>query len=161
MTFTKLQLSGNRVLIKGTDSQGTGPRETVVDGTEWTEVNRRKQSAKAGDEFDAVVEEFFRPLVEAAEKLDKASDEGPRDSNAFVILEEGSEGTPAIQEKVVHLSKDSQILRLLDEGHDNRLIWVGDELEILDVLPGTNVPVVGNGDPHGAGSPESAGEFIG
>ena len=150
MTFTKLNLSGERVLIKGTDSQGTHG-ETVVDASEWNEVQRRTGHSQAHEDFDRAVEEFFRPITEAAEKLDLAFNQVERDPISYVVLDEGSEGEARRDEVVIKLSKDSVILRLIEEGQSDRLVWVHDELEVLEVLPGTGTvaPAAAEaGDPH-------------
>lgn len=151
MTFTKLNLSGQRVLIKGTDSQGT-TGQTIVSSEEWTEVLRHTGTSQAQKDFDASVEKFFAPITDAAEALTLQFNDRVRDPLSFVSLQEGVAPTAGQEEAVIRLSHDSMVLRALDEGHDDRLIWVGDTLEILEVLPGTeSVTATGNGDggdPH-------------
>lgn len=136
-SFTKLNLSNNRVVIKGTDNEGNYG-ETVVSSAEWTEVQRRDQHSQAHVDFDAAVEEFFKPVTDAAEKLELQFNDRSRDPLGFVTLQEGVASTQGQDEVVIRLSKDSTILRCLDEGHEDRLVWVNSELEILEVLPGTN-----------------------
>jgi hypothetical protein len=92
----------------------------------------------AGAEFDAAVEAFYAPLLQAAEAHNKVL-ERPEDSLSFVVLDEGSEGEARRPQHVVRLSKDSMVLRLIEDGSTDRLVWVGDELEILEILAGTNV----------------------
>lgn len=148
MSFTMLNLSGERVLIKGTDNQGT-EGQTVVSSSEWNEVKRHTQHSEAHEDFDRVVEEFFKPLTEAAEKLDLAFNQKSRDPISYVVLDEGSEGEARREEVVIKLSHDSVVLRILESGDTDRLVWVGDTLEVLEVLPGTQTQrATGNGDPH-------------
>lgn len=148
MFFTTLNLSGERVLVKGTDSQGT-MGQTVVDSSEWTEVKRRSEHSEAHENFEAAVEDFFKPLTEAAEKLQLQFNQVELDPISYVTLEEGEEASSGKEEVVIKLSPDSVILRILESGDHSRLVWVGDTLEVLAVLPNTGTPVaVGNGDPH-------------
>lgn len=141
MTFTKLNLSGDRALIKGTDSQGVDG-ETVVSTAEWNEVKRRTQMTSAHKDFDRVVEEFFAPIVEAAEKLHVELDQTEQDESSFIVLDEGEEATAGRRRSVISLSRDSIVLRLIEEGHDNRLVWVNGDLEVLASEPTTPTPTV-------------------
>ena len=74
--------------------------------------------------------EFFAPLVEAAEKAQKTV-EVPTDAIAYVTLEEATEGTPATPGQVVKLNHDSIVLRILESGDTDRLVWVDGGLEVL------------------------------
>ena len=65
MSFTTTALVGNRVLVTGTDFLGTEGK-AVLDSSQWVAVNARKQHKQASKEFDDAVEEFFKPLTEAA-----------------------------------------------------------------------------------------------
>jgi uncharacterized protein (DUF924 family) len=136
MSFNTKQLVNNRVLVEGTDVSGT-EGQTVIDGTQWAEVQSRKDFNHATEAFDKAVEEFFAPLAEAAEQANKAL-ERPEDSLGYIVLEEQVEGTPANAGQLVKLTKDSQILRLIEEGNSDRLVWVEGDLEILAVLPNTH-----------------------
>jgi hypothetical protein len=136
MGFTTLNLSGERVLVRGTDSQGTNG-ETVLDASEWNAVKARTQLASAHEDFDRVVEEFFAPITEALDKLHLEHDRTEQDEMSFIVLDEGEEATAGRRRSVITLSKDSIVLRLIEGGHSDRLVWVHDELEVLEVLPGT------------------------
>lgn len=144
MTFTTRNLTGDRVSVKGTDIDGTYG-ETVLDATQWRELEQRAQLKEAHEDFDAAVEEFYAPLLRAAEAAQK-SFERPEDSISFVVLDEGEEATPGRRRQVVTLTRDSVILRILESGDNDRLIWVDGDLEVLEVLPGTgNSGVVASG----------------
>lgn len=142
MTFKTMNLTGERVLVKGTDNFGT-TGEVVLDARQWNEVNRHRNVAEAGQAFDAEVDEFFAPLLRAAEKFDTAQTGRDEDPIAKFVIREGSEGVQARPEQAIHLNRDSVVLRLIERGDTDRLVWVGDQLEVLEVLPGTQpAPVV-------------------
>ena len=129
MTFTTNNLVNNRVLVSGTDVNGIEGR-TVLDGTEWADIKAHQEFDSAEADFAKAVDEFFAPLVKAAEARESVfkQDEDPL---SLVILDEGEEGTPARARNVRRLSKDSMILRLIESGQDDRLVWVDNDLEIL------------------------------
>lgn len=131
MTFTTSKLVGSRVLVKGTDGSGT-EGQVVLDSTQWDEVNSTDMFKQAEADFDRAVEAFFAPLTEATEAIGKALHK-PRDPLSYVVLQEGSDGVAPVNEVLVQLSHDSKILRLISDGKSDRLVWVGDSLEILEV----------------------------
>jgi hypothetical protein len=139
MAFTTVKLVNERVLVKGTDVFGTDG-ETVLDSSQWTQVNSHKEFDQATEAFDAAVREFFAPLQEAGEKLAAVNDKTP-DPIGFVVLSEEVKGVRAKEAHLVKLTKDSIILRLIESGATDRLAWVADQLEVLeaDDVP---VPVV-------------------
>lgn len=134
MTFTTLNLTGNRVLVKGQDHTGT-EGEAVLDGSQWAEVKRQQAHAKAHDNFDSEVEAFFAPIVEAAELLESTLVVPAPDPASYVVIDEGEEGTGGRPAVVRHLHQHSIVLRLIEEGQSDRLVWVGGNLEILETLP--------------------------
>lgn len=131
MSFSTINLTNDRVLVKGTDVHGT-TGETVLDGSQWAEVKAHSQHLDAHEAFDSAVEEFFRPLTEASEALAKPVTKV--DPNATVVLQEEVEPTAGTQGIVVSLTRESQILRLIEGGNTDRLIWVGDDLEIVELV---------------------------
>lgn len=133
MTFKTQALTGNRVIVSGTDVNGV-QNQTVVDGAEWASIKAERNFGDAEAAFGASVEEFFAPLLEAAEAMGKAL-EVPTDELEYLVISEGVEATPGTEAHVVRLSRDSQILRLIEEGDSDRLVWVGDDLEILAAEP--------------------------
>jgi hypothetical protein len=133
MTFTITKLVNDRVVVSGTDSFGTSGKE-ILDATQWNEINGHSEYDQAVEAFERAVESFFAPITEAAEKM-QASLERPTDSLGYVVLSEGSEATPAQEEVLVKLTRDSIILRLLDQGDEDRLVWVNDQLDVLAVVP--------------------------
>jgi hypothetical protein len=137
MTFTTNALTGGRVLVRGQDSTGTNG-ETVLDGTEWAQAKAQAAHFEAHEGFDAAVEEFFAPLVEAAEKLESSLAMPALDRSSYFVIDEGEEATPGRSSTVIKLGRDSVILRLIEEGQSDRLVWVAGDLEVLEVLPGTS-----------------------
>ena len=154
MTFQTSNLVGDRVLVHGTDTFGTAGK-TIVDATQWLELKARKDMSTATADFDAAVEAFYAPLTEAADKASAAmKGNRPEDSSAYVVLVEATEGVPANAGVTVPLTRDSVILRLIEEQNTDRLVWVDDSLEVLEVLPNTHTASATQVDAHGEASPE-------
>ena len=128
MSFTTTELTQNRVLVEGTDRLGFNGR-TVLDSSQWQELKADRGHSDAHAEFDAAVNDFYAPLLAAVEKIE-ASHLANRDDLFEVVVQEGEDGKAAVEEIRVALTKDSAILRLLEQGDEARLIWVGDSLEI-------------------------------
>jgi hypothetical protein len=126
MTFQVQYMVGDEALVTGTDVAGNSGR-TTVSTTQWNELQARAGFTKATEDFDKAVEEFFKPLTKAAKKAQKkmaASQE--QDPISYVVIDEGIEGVEAKPRQLVHLSRDSIILRLIEEGDTDRLVWVDD-----------------------------------
>lgn len=130
MSFNTINLTGERVLVRGTDITGAAG-ECTLDATQWNELGQRKAVSQAQDAFDAAVEEFFAPIVAAAEQA-SAAIERPTDSIGYVVLEEAVEGQPSKPGHLVKLTRDSIVLRLIESGNTDRLIWVNGELEVTE-----------------------------
>ena len=126
MTFQVQTMIGNEALVSGTDKLGnTG--KMVVSTTQWDELKSRKNFSSAKEDFDKAVEEFFKPLTKAAKKAQKklaASQE--QDPISYVVIDEGVEGVEAQPRQLMQLSRDSIVLRLIEEGDTDRLVWVDD-----------------------------------
>lgn len=133
MSFTTLNLTGERVLVKGTDSQGT-EGSVVIDAAEWNEVKRHAAVGQAQENFDATVEEFFAPLMAAAERFSGSFEKPKLDPMSYVTLHEGTEAVQGRDEVTIKLGHDSIVLRIIEAGETDRLVWVGDNLEVLEVL---------------------------
>lgn len=123
MTFTTTNLVDNRVLVKD------GKKSVVLDGTEWAAIKAELNAGEAHAGFDAAVNEFFAPLLAAQAELE-SSHQIEVDPLTFVVLQEGTPSVAGTDTVVVQLSKDSQILRIIEAGDTSRLVWVGDDLEI-------------------------------
>ena len=133
MTFTIRRLAGHRALVTGTDVLGqTGT--AVLDTDEWDRFKAQREHSEAHDEFDKTVEAFYAPIIEAADKLTAQHDATHAPDPLFSeVVVEAVEGVEPVQEVRMHLSKDSAILKLIEQGGaHNRLVWVNDSLEILE-----------------------------
>ena len=126
--FNTTVLAGQRVLVTGSKKN----QQTILDSTEWDSIKAHQAFHLAGDAFDEVVTAFFAPIVEAAEKANAALAESlPKRDDAFVIvLSEGTEGVEEVEPEVIQLGRDAAILRMIEEGNTDRLVWVGDTIEI-------------------------------
>lgn len=132
MSFTTTPMIGNRVLVSGTDSFGVTGKE-ILDSTQWVGINEHKEFDQASASFDQAVEDFFAPIIEAAEAMHKTLDKPTVDSIDYVVLHEAVEGVPAQRGELVKLNRDSVVLRLIEQGDFARLVWVNDSLEVLEV----------------------------
>lgn len=132
MTFTINKLTGHRVAVSGEDTYGNAG-STVLDSRQWDEINQVDVAKLAHEAFDAKVMEFFEPLTEAAEAHNAAVKKANEvDELTYITVQEHVEGQAGSPEIRRQLSHDSQVLRLLGSGDHRRLIWVGDNLEILE-----------------------------
>ena len=139
MSFTTTDLVNNRVLVEGTDRLGHIGR-TVLDSTQFLELSARDDHSLAHEAFDAEVRAFYAPLTAAAEKLEAAQQVQAEDLFTEVV-QEAVEATAGQQEIRVRLSRDTVILRLIEQGDDERLIWVNDQIEITAPVTSTEAPV--------------------
>lgn len=126
--FNTTILAGQRVLVTGSKKN----QQTILDSTEWDSIKAHQAYHLAGDAFDEAVTAFFAPIVEAAEKANATLAESlPKRDDAFVIvLSEGTEGVEEVEPEVIQLGRDAAILRMIEEGNTDRLVWVGDTIEI-------------------------------
>ncbi len=142
-TFTVARLVNSEALVTGTDVFGeTG--KVVVNTCQWDELKAHSAMHEAGDAFDAAVNEFFAPLLEAAEKIGQ-SVEVPTDPSSFVVLHEEVEHVEGRSADIVRLTSDSVILRLIEQGDTDRLVWVeAGGSKTLQVLAVDSAPATGN-----------------
>ena len=126
--FTTTALANEFFLVEGTDVRGKYG-ECVIHGGEWLAIKRALGTDTAKEQLDAAIEEFFKPLVEAADAF-AAAKAPTMDALSTIVLSEGTTGEPARERKVLFLGQSSQILRAIEEGATNRMLWVGDELVI-------------------------------
>lgn len=125
--FTTTNLVGNRVLVNGTDVNGIVDK-IVLDGTQFVELKGNSAHELAHNAFNEAVKEFYLPLTEAADAL-QAAHEGVDDIFTEVIAE-AVEPTFGQARRTVTLTPDTVILRRIEAGDTDGLIWVGGKLEI-------------------------------
>ena len=130
--FTTTALANEFFLVEGTDVRGRYG-EHVLDGSEWLAIKRALGTDTAKEQLNAAIEEFFKPLVEAADAF-TAAKAPVVDALSVVVLNEGTTGEPAREREVIHLSQASQILRAIEEGTTDRLLWVDGSL-VLTAAP--------------------------
>lgn len=131
MTFNQTKLANERVLVSGKDKHDKDG-EVILSATEWLNVQAQRQLKVAQDQYDEASKDFYATLTEAAEKLNQvhANRCADTDPNSYFEIEPAVAGTPGSQGVAIHLSHDSQVLRLLSEGKHERLVWVAGTLEI-------------------------------
>lgn len=131
--FTATALANEHFLVEGTDVRGNYG-ECIVYGGDWLEIKRALRTDTSKEQLNAAIEEFFKPLVEAADAF--AAAKAPVvDPLAVVILNKGTDGQAARPREVVHLPGAAQILRAIEEGRTHRLLWVGGDLVITAAPP--------------------------
>lgn len=143
MTFTLNKLVGHRVAVSGQDRANT-EGSVVLDSAQWDELNRVDDTKAAREAFDEKVEEFFSELTEAADAYNESVAAAQAvDPLTYVTVQEGTEGVIGTRERRVNLTHDSQVLRLLDQGNHDRLLWVDGNLEILEAHPPVSISTPG------------------
>ena len=152
--FTTTKLAGDRTLVKGTDFAGA-EGTIILDARQWNELTAREDHSLAHEKFDSALEEFFAPLNEAIKEI--ARDRKPQvDSLFYIVEQEAQEAVEGKSEILIELNHDTAILRLIDSNpHTERLIWVGDDLEILAEEQDSQ-PRVRSYDVDGDGIPDDA-----
>lgn len=123
MTFVVQNMLGDKALVSGTDHLGNEGK-TIVFTAQWDELKARKNFSSAQADFDAEVEKFFKPLTKAAKKAEKALNAKAPDAASYIVLTEEVKEVSGQPAQVVALTTDSIILRLIEEGNTDRLVWV-------------------------------------
>ena len=135
INFNTRALANDRFLVTGGDDAGL-PCSTVLDGSELMAVRRESDMLLAGQEYDRVVEDFFAPLISAADIVTDMSAPKPMDPAYLYVVEESQEPVEGRKSHVHVLSHDSAVLRLLQTHQSHRLVWVKtpaeDRIEILE-----------------------------
>lgn len=127
--FTTTNLVRNRVLVEGTDKFGTIGK-IVLDGSLYVDLKGDSAHNVALEAFENAVKEFYLPLTEAAELLQEAH--AGKDDIFTEVIQDAVEPTLGQREVRIVLTPDTVILRLIEAGDTDRLVWVGDQLEITE-----------------------------
>lgn len=125
-SFTTTPVAGGRVLIEGTDSKGV-EGTAILHSTPWQQVLDYQHKRAAQESFDATVEEFFAPLLAAAEQMEGDSKFDP----TVVTVNEGAVRVDGEEPIVVRLDADGVILRAVASKAYDQLRWVNGELVLL------------------------------
>ena len=123
MSFIVQIMLGAQALVSGTDTLGNEGK-TIVFTAQWDELNERTNFSSATEDFDAAVTAFFAPLTEASDKVEKALAGKEQDPTEYIVLKKGVEAVTGEHDQIVQLSRDSIILRLIEKGTTDRLVWV-------------------------------------
>lgn len=134
MWFTATPLAHHEYLVEGTDAAGVTD-STVVNGTQWDAVRERTRVREALEQFDVALEEFYAPLVEAAEQAERAVQRPELDPLLYVVEQEEVEAVDGQDRKVLPLDPGAVILRAVEEGCFDRLRWVKGELVVTAARP--------------------------
>lgn len=119
MTLSVIPLISGGYLVKGTDHEGN-KGSTVLYSEKWDALVAVRAHSKAMKKFDKRTLKFFKPLTDAAAEVHKAT--AKANGWGTVVVEKGVEGKQA---HVIELDEDGTILRILAEGNQNLLLWVG------------------------------------
>ena len=126
MSFTVTYLAGDRALVQEDTHQ------IILDAEEYLAMKLRQEKTGLIAQYDQSVADFFKPLTDMADKIKSVEEQENRiDPDFHFVLAEGTEGEEPVRREVYRLEKDTVILRLIEEGRAERLIWIGDQLEIL------------------------------
>lgn len=126
MSFTVTYLAGDRALVQEDTHQ------IILDAEEYLAMKLRQEKTGLIAQYDQSVADFFKPLTDMADKIKSVEEQENRiDPDFHFVLAEGTEGEEPVRREVYRLEKDTVILRLIEEGRTERLIWIGDQLEIL------------------------------
>ena len=118
--FDTTALANDQLLVTGNAAQ-----RTVLNVSQWNELKRDQRVRTLETEYDEEIKEFFRPLIEAEEKLDAATI-APIDPAFTIVLSEPVEHRCAEKGVAIDLDEHSAIARLIEMGEFDRLIWVDD-----------------------------------
>lgn len=123
MHFNTQPLVSGGYLVEGEDVTGA-KGTTVLRSAKWDHVVALRQTTIAQEQFDLAVEEFFKPLTDAADNASKLV-AGPANEWAEVSVGEEVKGqTPT----TVTLDESGVLLRILAETDGSSLRWVGGSL---------------------------------
>ena len=127
MTFDLTMLAGGQALVTGSKPK----QRCVLDASQWIQIKQHQARIEAEEVFDATVEEFYKPLTEAAGEYESRLGQIMKADPAFeYVIQPGAEGTEKTSRKVYYLNDASAILRMIESGDTSRLLWVGDQILI-------------------------------
>jgi hypothetical protein len=130
MTLSVTKLAGSQVLVEGRDPRGVEGQE-ILDSTEWDSWKAHNKKKNVVAEVDAEIEAFLAPLTAAFDKLEAAASDKPELDPLFYVTEgEDVEAVAGESKTITRISRDSAILRAIESGQQNRLVWVKDRLVI-------------------------------
>ena len=142
MSFTTIALTGNKVLVEGTDVRGLSDSQ-VVDSTQWDRVKSHSTYKVALAAVDDAIATLIAPITAAVEAANEAAKPATLDPLLYFVEQDEIEHVAGQQKMLTKLNADSVILRAIEEGQGDRLLWVQHQL-VLSAAPVT--PVVPGDD---------------
>lgn len=133
MRFTRTPLTGNQVLIEGTDVRGTMDSQ-VVDSSQWEEIKQHSNFHQAIAKVDEAIETMLAPIQKAVDEANAAAQRPAPDPLLYFVEQEEVEGVVPQRPIIARLNSDSVILRAIESGAEDRLLWVNHEL-VLTAAP--------------------------
>lgn len=128
--FTLTELVDGSTLIEGTDVRGTTGSQ-IVFASAWAELKRKGEVDQAVAGVDAAIAKLVAPITEALDQLNTVRTTPALDPLAYVELEPEVEHVRGQQRQLVKLDSGSILVRAIEEGAVDRLIWVRDELTLI------------------------------
>ena len=121
--FTITKLLGGGTLVEGADITGKEGR-TILLSDKWDMLQSVRAHKEAQSVFDEQVEEFFKPLTDAAEQAVALAHPQSEDWSRVVL----TEATEGVEAEVIELDMDRVLLRLLEETDGSMLRWISDDV---------------------------------
>lgn len=149
MSFTLTKLAGSGTLVEGTDTRGNYG-QALLDSSQWDEIKRHDLHQEAVASIDDAIAALVAPITEAIESARSKVAAPELDPLLYVVEQEGEDHVPGAPRIVSKLNPDSVVLRAIEEGADDRLLWLNDRLVLAaePVRPATT--------PAEAGEPAEA-----
>lgn len=135
MSFKLTELAGTAVLVEGKDVRGTEGTE-ILDNSQWEDYKRRNDFDDALALVDEAIAALVAPITDAVKAANKKLAVPALDPLFYVVDNEETEHVSGQPRQITKLNRDSILLRAIEQGQEDRLIWVNDELVV------TKAPVV-------------------
>lgn len=129
MSFTTTALANGSVLVEGTDVRGVTGQQVLVP-TKWVELKRKNEVSTAVAGIDAAIEALVAPITAAVEAANAVIKAPSLDPLAYVVEGKDVEHQHGSKATLVKLDADSIIVRAIEEGASDRLIWVNGSLAL-------------------------------
>ena len=132
-TFNLQYLANNRALVSGVDDAGAS-HQLILSTVQYLALDMKEMTDEATKDYNEMVAEFYAPITEAAKLLEDFQKDAAAnliDPDLYLVVQEEVEGVEAKQQQLLRLDHGTVIIRLIEQGDTDRLIWVGDSIELL------------------------------
>ena len=133
MRFTTTELVNGTILVEGTDVRGVTDQE-VLDPSFWNQRKLAAQQVEAVALVDAAIEALVAPVNAAIEQANALVAKAELDPLTYVLEGEDQAHQVATSARLHKLDRGSIVLRAIDEGQEDRLIWINHQL-VLTAAP--------------------------